>query len=84
MRASTALAVRRASRPALPTKALPTASNFRHDWLLEHLAAGLFLLSFRHFHREDLRRTKHVRTKNNPFHVRRESDVWLKSVVVFG
>src|SRR6266496_3956533 len=87
MRASTAFAVRSANNPALPTRALPTKSRRPIFDTIGSLSsvrfADLSLLSFRHFHREHVRRTKHVRTENNPIHVRCESDIWLKAVVVF-
>jgi hypothetical protein len=43
------------------------------------LHLGLFLV---HFDGEDVSRPEHVRTEDNPSHVRRERDVWLEAVIV--
>src|SRR2546426_9714059 len=48
------------------------------------LAVLTLSLSFLNFYGEDMSRPKHVRTKNNPFHVRSESHVRFETVVVLG
>ena len=48
-------------------------SDLRKPWLI-----------LRNFNREDMSRSKHVRAKDDPFHIRCKSDVGLESVVVPG
>src|SRR5437588_6431605 len=48
------------------------------------LAVLTFSVGFLYFYGKNMRRPKHVRTKDDPFHIRSEGHVWFKTIVVLG
>src|SRR5205823_11262742 len=48
------------------------------------LAVLTFSVGFLYFYGKNMSRPKHVRTKDDPFHIRSEGHVWFKTIVVLG